>query len=198
MICLPSPIVLKYRLIKQRNELLGHLVVYRSKSLSCTLSAVDVSLSLLTFLINTSRYTSTTTSTRVLREVSYSKRPHGTQLQRGFTTSVPWRFIETAGYVFRLPELSQKCHPSTRGSTRSLLRTLCTAFTLAFFTGSKKAWDWISNGSLQSHSLAAFSCRGGQSVTTHFCVDKPSELQTSLVGELTSTITLILMRRAGN
>ena len=69
---------------------------------------------------------------------------------------------------------------------------------LAFFTGSKKAWDWISNGSLQSQSLAAFSCRGGQSVTTHFCVDKPSELQTSLVGELTSTITLILMRRTGN
>ena len=69
---------------------------------------------------------------------------------------------------------------------------------LAFFTGSKKAWDWMSNGSLQSHSLAAFSCRGGQSVITHFCVDKLSELQISLVGELTSAITLILMRRAGN
>ena len=27
MICLPSPIVLKYRLIKKRNELLGHPVV---------------------------------------------------------------------------------------------------------------------------------------------------------------------------
>ena len=26
VICLPSPIVLKYRLIKQRNELLGHPV----------------------------------------------------------------------------------------------------------------------------------------------------------------------------
>ena len=69
---------------------------------------------------------------------------------------------------------------------------------LAFFTGSQKAWDWMSNGSLQSHSLAAFSCRGGQSVITHFCVDKLSELQISLVGELTSAITLILMRRAGN
>ena len=33
-----------------------------SKSLYCTLSAVDVILSLLTFFINTSRYTSTTTS----------------------------------------------------------------------------------------------------------------------------------------
>ena len=46
--------------------------------------------------------------------------------------------------------------------------------------------------------LAAFSCRGGQSVITHFCVDKLSELQIYLVGELTSAITLILMRRAGN
>ena len=105
-----------------------------SKSLYCTLSAVDVILSLLTFLINTSRYTSTTTSTRVLREVSYSKRPHGTyRLQRRFTTSVPCSFIETARNVLRLPELSQKCHPSSRGSTRSLLRTLCTVFTFVGF-----------------------------------------------------------------
>ena len=51
----------------------------------------------------------------------------------------------------------------------------------------------MSNGSLQSYSLAAFSCRGGQSVITHFCVDKLSELQISLVGELTSAITLILI-----
>ena len=40
--------------------------------------------------------------------------------------------------------------------------------------------------------------RGGQSVITHFCVDKLSELQISLVGELSSAIALILMRRAGN
>ena len=46
-------------------------------------------------------------------------------------------------------------------------------------------------------SLAAFSCRGGQSVITHFCVHKLSELQISLVGELTSAITLILIF-AGN
>ena len=43
-------------------------------------------------------------------------------------------------------------------------------------------------------SLAVFSCRGGQSVITHFCVDKLSKLQISLVGELTSAITLILRR----
>ena len=43
-----------------------------------------------------------------------------------------------------------------------------------------------------------FLLRGGQSVITLFCVDKLSELQISLVGELTSAITLILMRRAGN
>ena len=58
------------------------------------------------------------------------------------------------------------------------------SLSLAFFTGSKKAWDWMSNDSLQSHSLAAFSYRGGQSVITHFCVDKLSELQISLVDEL--------------
>ena len=40
--------------------------------------------------------------------------------------------------------------------------------------------------------------RGGQSVVSHFCVDKLRELQISFVGELTSAITLILMRRAGN
>ena len=39
--------------------------------------------------------------------------------------------------------------------------------------------------------------RGGQSVTTYFCVDKLSELQISLVGELSSAIRLILMRCAG-
>ena len=69
---------------------------------------------------------------------------------------------------------------------------------MASFTGTKKARDWMSNGSLQSYLLAAFSCRGGQSVITYFCVDKLSELQISLVGELSSAITLILMRRAGN
>ena len=56
----------------------------------------------------------------------------------------------------------------------------------------------MSNGSLQSYLLAAFSCRGGQSVITYFCVDKLSELQISLVGELSSAITLFLVRCAGN
>ena len=104
----------------------------------------DIIFSLLTFLINTSRYTSATSSTHLLREVRYSKRPHGTLLQRRSTTSVA---------------CTQKCHPSSRGSTRSMSRTLCTAFTMAFFTGSKKARDWMSNGSLQSFSLAAFPCK---------------------------------------
>ena len=40
--------------------------------------------------------------------------------------------------------------------------------------------------------------RGVQLVITYFCVDKLSELQISLVGELSSAITLILLRRAGN
>ena len=56
----------------------------------------------------------------------------------------------------------------------------------------------MSNGSLQSHSLLVSLARGVQLVTTYFCVDKLRELQISLVGELSSAITLILMRRAGN
>ena len=55
-----------------------HSIVYHSKSVYCTLSAVDIIFSLFTFLINTSRYKSTTSSTHLLREVSHSKRPHGT------------------------------------------------------------------------------------------------------------------------
>ena len=39
--------------------------------------------------------------------------------------------------------------------------------------------------------------RGRQSVITYFFVDKLSELQTSLVGELSSAITLILMILCG-
>ena len=46
-------------------QLPSHSIVHRSKSLYYTLSAVDVILSLLTFLINTSRYSSTTTDVYV-------------------------------------------------------------------------------------------------------------------------------------
>ena len=56
---------------------------------------------------------------------------------------------------------------------------------------------WDEQRLIKKSSLAAFSCRGGDSVITHFCVDKLSELQISLVGELTSAITLILIF-AGN
>ena len=57
----------------------------------------------------------------------------------------------------------------------------------------------MSNGSLQSHSLAVLSLAcGGQLVITYFRVDKLSESQISVVGELCSVITLILMRRAAN
>ena len=66
---------------------------------------------------------------------------------------------------------------------------------LAFFTGSKKAAHYKVICWLLSLAVEEL---GGQSVITHFCVDKLSELQISLVGELTSAITLILMRRAGN
>ena len=51
---------------------------------------------------------------------------------------------------------------------------------------------------LITKSFAGCFARGGQSVVSHFCVDKLSELQISLVGELTSAITLILMSRSGN
>ena len=97
----------------------------------------------------------------------------------------------------------RNCPRTTIQAQQEVLDPCCEPYaqpspSLAFFTGSKKAWDWMSNGSLQSYSLAAFSCRGGQSVITHFCVDKLSELQISLVGELTSAMTLILMRHTGN
>ena len=106
----------------------------------------------------------------------------------------------------KVPVMSSACRNCPRSAIQAqeeVLDPCCEPYaqsspSLAFFTGSKKAWDWMSNGSLQSHSLAAFSCRGGQSVITHFCVDKLSELQISLVGELTSAITLILMRRTRN
>ena len=45
------------------------------QSQSCTLSEVDIIFSLLTFLINTSSYRANTTSTRLLHEASYCKRP---------------------------------------------------------------------------------------------------------------------------
>ena len=106
----------------------------------------------------------------------------------------------------KLPVMSSACRNCPRSviqAQEEVLDPCCEPYaqsspSLAFFTGSKKAWGWMSNGSLQSYSLAAFSCRGGQSVITHFCVDKLSELQISLFGELTSAITLILLRRAGN
>ena len=105
----------------------------------------------------------------------------------------------------KLPVMFSACRNCARSAIQAqeeVLDPCCEPYaqpspSLAFFSGSKKAWDWMSNGSLQSHSLAAFSCRGGQSVITHFCVDKLSELQISLVGELTSAITLILIF-AGN
>ena len=106
----------------------------------------------------------------------------------------------------KLPVMSSACRNCPRSAIQAQEEVLDPSSepyaqsspSLAFFTGSKKAWDWMSNGSLQSYSLAAFSCRGGQSVITHFCVDKLSELQISLFGELTSAITLILVWRAGN
>ena len=60
----------------------------------------------------------------------------------------------------------------------------------------KRGIGWATGDSKFIHWLL-FLARGGQSVVSHFCVDKLSELQMSLVRELTSTITLILMRRAG-
>ena len=110
------------------------------------------------------------------------------------------------GVSSKLPVMFFACRNCPRSAIQAqeeVLDPCCEPYaqpspSLAFFTGSKKAWDWMSNGSLQSYSLAAFSCRGGQSVITHFCVDKLSELQISLVGELTSAITLILMRHTGN
>ena len=83
--------------------------MHHSKSLCCTLSAVDIMLSLLTFFINTSRYTSNTTSTRPLREATVrvvNLSDHMEHSSRG-----------DLHYVLGLSELFQKYHPSARGST---------------------------------------------------------------------------------
>ena len=106
----------------------------------------------------------------------------------------------------KLPVMSSACRNCPRNAIQAqeeVLDPCCEPYaqcspSLAFFTGSKKVWDWMSNDSLQRYSLATFSCRGGQSVITHFWVDKLSGLQISLAGELTSAITVILMRRKGN
>ena len=99
----------------------------------------------------------------------------------------------------KLPVMSFACRNFPRSAIQAqeeVLEPCCEPYaqsspSLAFFTGSKKAWDWMSNGSLQSYSLAAFSCCGVQSVIIHFCVDKLSELQISIVGEITSAIAFV-------
>ena len=106
------------------------------KSLYCTLSEVHIIFSLLTFFINALCYMSNPTSTLLLPEL-VTLSDHMKHSSRGDLQLLQdCHFIGTASYVLWW-ELSQKCHPSTRESTRSLLRTLCTAFSLAFFTGSK-------------------------------------------------------------
>ena len=84
----------------------------------------------------------------------------------------------------------RNCPRSAIQAQEEVLDPCCEPYAVFTFVG---FLHWIKeSGSLQSHSLAAFSCRGGQSVITYFCVDKLSELQISLVGELTSAIILIL------
>ena len=52
--------------------------------------------------------------------------------------------------------------------------------------------------SKESQAILFSLANGVQLVITYLCVDKLSELQISLVGDVSSVITLILMRRAGN
>ena len=52
--------------------------------------------------------------------------------------------------------------------------------------------------SKESQAILLSLANGVQLVITYFSVDKLSELQISLVGDVSSVITLILMRRAGN
>ena len=86
----------------------------------------------------------------------------------------------------KVPVMSSACRNCPRSAIQAqkeVLDPCCEPYaqpspSLAFFAGSKKAAHY------QSHSLAAFFCRGGQSFITHFCVDKLSELQIFLVSEL--------------
>ena len=50
--------------------------------------------------------------------------------------------------------------------------------------------------SKESQAILLSLANGVQLVITYLCIDKLSELQISLVGELSSVITLILIRRA--
>ena len=52
--------------------------------------------------------------------------------------------------------------------------------------------------SKESQAILLSLANGVQLVITYLCIDKLSELQISLVGDVSSVITLILMRRAGN
>ena len=61
----------------------------------------------------------------------------------------------------------------------------------------KRVIGWATAHYKVFHWLLSLA-NGVQLVITYLCVDKLSELQISLVGELSSAITLILMRRAGN
>ena len=64
----------------------------------------------------------------------------------------------------KLPVMSFACRNFPRSAIQAqeeVLDPCCEPYaqsspSLAFFTGSKKAWDWMSNGSLQSYSLACF------------------------------------------
>ena len=56
---------------------------------------------------------------------------------------------------------------------------------LSSWDQSNLKWSWMTKGVLQSHSLAASTCSGGQSFITYFCVDRHfGKLQISLFGEL--------------
>ena len=107
-------------------------------------------------------------------------------------------------------KLSQKCLPNKKrkknsrslrekGSIRSLLRTLCTVLGLALSSRdqSNLKWNWMSSGSLQIIRRLLSLARGKQSGITFFCEDKFSELQISVVGELSSVISLIFDEMCG-
>ena len=126
------------------------------------------------------------------------------------------RFIETAGYVLYLPELSQKCRPSTRGTTRSLLPVTFSTFRnypRSAIRAQEEVLDPCCATCAQPSpwfSSLDQSKRGIGWATVHykvipwllclsFCVDKLSELQISLVVvNLVRPIHCYLMRCAGN
>ena len=130
--------------------------MHRNKSLYCTLSAVDIVLSLLKFFLSTPRATRQPLRLRACCAKLVTLSDHMEHSSRG-DLQLLYPVVSS-----KLPVMSSACRNCPRSviqAQEEVLDPCCEPYaqsspSLAFFTGSKKAWDWMSNGSLQNYSLA--------------------------------------------